>query len=114
MSRKYVGTRALGNMPPELRSTILNMSRTLRALSQSQRSSPLAQELSVTRTAGAPLIRNNSTGARAITTSAGRDVDKPSITFLQERGVSSLVYVALDTNKVYIWNGTAYKSSTFS
>lgn len=115
MSKKYLGIRALGNMTPELRSSIMHINRALGSISQAQRYAPLAAEQSVTRSGGgAQGLRNNSTGSRAITTSAGRDVDKPGVTFLQQRGIKSLIYVALDTNKVYVWNGTAYKSSTFT
>lgn len=114
MSKKYIGLRALGNMQPEMRSAFLNISRAVRSMSQVHRFIPLAAEQGITRGAGIQAIRNNSTGSRAITSSAGRDADKPNPTLMQQRGIRSLIYIALDTNKVYIWNGVAYKSSTFT
>ena len=114
MSRKYVGHRALGNMEPATRSAFLNLSRAVRSLSQTQRSYPLPNEQEVARSPGVQQQRGFSTGGRSTPVIFGNDVDKPTTTFLLARGTGAFLYVAQDVDKVYMWNGAAYKSATFS
>lgn len=114
MSRKYVGHRALGGMTPEARSAFLNLSRAVRGLSQSQRTLPTPGQSEPVRRAGLGKLIGPSRGGQGTAMTCGKDIDKPSVTYLKQRGIKALMYVAQDTNIVYIWNGSAYKSSTFT
>jgi hypothetical protein len=114
MPRRFTGFGALGNSLPESRSAFINLKRAMRGLSGAQRSQGLSNETEVARSFSAKSVGGRSRGGRPTVTTFGRDADKPPANFLAKRGVGSLVYVATDTNKVYIWNGTTYKSSTFA
>lgn len=114
MARKFVGFGALGNATPEMRSAMMNIKRSLRSLSHVQRSYPLPNEQEVARKPGVQQQRGYSSGGRSTPVVFGNDVDKPDTTFLLARGVGAFLFVAQDVNKVYMWNGTAYKSATFT
>lgn len=114
MSIKFTGLRALGDLDPVSRSNMLKVSRALKSLSATQRTYPLPNEQEAARTPGLQQQAGYSSGGRSSHVIFGNDVDKPNTTFLQQRGTGAFVYIAQDTNKVYVWNGTAYKSATFS
>lgn len=114
MSRKFTGFGALGQATPEMRSAFINIKRSLRSLAQTQRSAPNPNEAEVARQAGVSSLRSSSSGSKPTVVTFGMDVDKPSTNFLLTHGTGAFLYIATDTNKVYMWNGTAYKSATFT
>lgn len=115
MALKFTGVRGLGNMTPEERSNLLKMTRAIRGASQIQRTIPLNSERSVGYGFGVSQVQGGaSTGGRSTVTTFGKDADKPTSVFLLQRGVGAFTYIATDTNKVYMWNGTAYKSAVFT
>ena len=114
MSRKFTGFGAMGSATPEMRSAMMNIKRSLRSLAQAQRSQALPNEQEVARAPGLQQQRGFSAGGRATQVIFGNDVDKPNTTFLLARGVGAFVYIAQDVDKMYMWNGVAYKSATFT
>lgn len=114
MPTKNFGIRALGELDPIDRSNIMRLNRQLKDVNAQLRSAHIGREASVVRQSGVQNIRDASAGGRSVTVSCGRDADKPVARFLLERGITSLLYCALDTNKLYMWNGTAYKSTTLT
>lgn len=114
MSVKFTGLRALGGLDPVTRSNTLKVSRALRSLSMTQRTYPLPNEQEAARAPGLQQQAGYSSGGRSSHVIFGKDADKPNSTYLLARGTGAFVYIAQDTNKVYMWNGTAYKSATFS
>lgn len=114
MSILFTGLRALGNLPPEQRSAMLKLARATKSLVAAQRRAALAQEESVTRLPGSTAQRSISQGGRATVITYGTDADKPTTQYLLERGTGAFIYVAQDTDTVYIWNGSEYKSAVFT
>lgn len=114
MSLKHTGIRALGNMDPVTRSNMLKLNRSLKSLSATQRTYPLPNEQEAARSPGLQQQAGYSSGGRTSHVTFGKDVDKPNSNYLLARGTGAFVYIAQDTGKVYVWNGTAYKSSTFT
>jgi hypothetical protein len=114
MSVKYTGLRALGGLDPVTRSNLLKIDRAIRSLSQVQRTYPLPNEQEAARAPGLQQQAGYSSGGRSSHVIFGNDVDKPNTQYLLARGTGAFIYIAQDTNKVYMWNGTAYKSATFS
>lgn len=113
MAQRFQGVRGLGLMDPVMRSNMLRMSRALKGITAANsRVQPNEEE--VLRKPGVQQQRGYSSGGRAIPTSFGIDTDKPDTVFLLARGTGAFLYVATDTNKVYMWTGTAYKSATFA
>ena len=114
MPAKNFGIRALGDLDPVTRSNMMRLNRQLKDVNAQLRSAHIGREASVVRQSGVQNIRDASAGGRSVTVSCGRDADKPVAQFLLERGITALLYCAVDTNKVYMWNGVAYKSATFT
>lgn len=114
MSLKFTGVRGLGNMDPSTRSAILKLSRAVKSLSATQRTYPLPNEQEAARSPGLQQQAGYSSGGRSSHVIFGKDSDKPNSNYLLQRGTGAFLYVAQDTNKVYAWNGTAYKSATFT
>lgn len=101
-------------MEPQTRSALLNLSRAVKSLSQEQRSRPLASESNVARGFSAKSFLGPSQGGKATVVTFGLAVDRPTTQRLLERGAGAFVYVAQDTDTVYIWNGREYKSAVFT
>lgn len=114
MSRRFAGFGSLGSLPPELRSAMVKLNRSIRSLSVGQRAVPQSSESDIAKQPGVQQYKAQSYGGRATVVTFGNDSNKPPINTLRSRGTGAIIYIATDTNKVYIWNGTAYKSTTLS
>ena len=102
----YKGIRALGNVPPEVRSALMGQARALKRLA-GRVSRVLPNEATVLRSAGVQQVRGPSAGGRTAAISYGTLADRPTSNFLLARGVGSMVYIAADSG-VYWWSGTAW------
>lgn len=70
--------------------------------------------MTVARGFSAKKLLGPSAGGRATVVTFGLDTDKPTTQRLLERGTGAFIYVAQDTDTVYIWNGKEYKSAVFT
>lgn len=114
MARKFTGVRNLGSLPPETRSVMMNMARAIKGLSAARRAEPRVGESNIARGFSAKNLYGPSAGGRPTVVTFGLDADKPTTQRLLERGTGAFVYVAQDTDTVYMWNGREYKSSVFT
>lgn len=106
--RQFQGIGNLGNVQPEVRSALINIAAAVNNLTRQNKSVGLPPELSAARGAGLTQHSGYSSGGRATVVTFGRDVDKPSRQYLLERGTGAFLYIAQDSRKLYLWNGTEY------